>query len=233
MAKYSLSSFYGKIYTNSLFEVLYIHDHLANLWNWITTKILDMFRIITLNQNKFFQSDPVLIRKFSKKLQSDPVLSCQNWRQSWSSPDPCSSLVCSCTRDDRIVDFHYPILSCFWKMISVSDPNPVLVEIILSVSENYPKVYCDAQHTFLCCVYFASWGKITAGAILPLDTIGWSSHTTSLERMSCLVDHDICTSSVPCMDDGCHGFRDGVAVDYIALNYWGKHKRKMAIRGIN
>jgi len=25
-------------------------------------------------------------------------------------------------------------------MISVSDPNPVLVETILSVSENYPKV---------------------------------------------------------------------------------------------
>jgi len=49
-----------------------------------------------------------------------------------------------------------------------SDPNPVLVEIILSVSENYPKVYCDAQHTFLRCAYFASWGKITAGAILPL-----------------------------------------------------------------
>jgi len=32
-------------------------------------------------------------------------------------------------------------------MISVSNPNPVLVETILSVSENYPKVYCDAQHT--------------------------------------------------------------------------------------
>jgi len=31
-----------------------------------------------------------------------------------------------------------------------------LVEIILSVSENYPKVYYDAQHTFLCFVYFAS-----------------------------------------------------------------------------
>jgi len=30
----------------------------------------------------------------------------------------------------------------------VSDPNPVLFEIILSVSENYPKFYCDAQHTF-------------------------------------------------------------------------------------
>jgi len=40
-------------------------------------------------------------------------------------------------------------------MISVSDPNPVLVEIMLSVSENSPKVYCDAQYTFLCCVYFA------------------------------------------------------------------------------
>jgi len=34
-------------------------------------------------------------------------------------------------------------------MISVSDPNPVLFEIILSVSENYPKVYCNAQHTLL------------------------------------------------------------------------------------
>jgi len=70
------------------------------------------------------------------------------------------------TRDDRIVDFHYPILSCFWKMISVSDPNPVLVEIIQSVFENYPKVYCNAQHTFLCCVYFT-------GAILPLAKHDW------------------------------------------------------------
>ena len=65
------------------------------------------------------------------------------------------------TRHDRIVDFYYPILSCFWEMISVPDPNPVLVEIILSVSENYPKVHCVAQHTFLCCIYFASCGKIT------------------------------------------------------------------------
>jgi len=31
-------------------------------------------------------------------------------------------------------------------MISVSDPNPVLVKIILSVSENYPKVYYDVQY---------------------------------------------------------------------------------------
>ena len=51
-------------------------------------------------------------------------------------------------RDDQIVDFHYPILTCFVKMIFVSDPNPVLVEIILSVSENYPKVYCGAQYIF-------------------------------------------------------------------------------------
>jgi len=29
---------------------------------------------------------------------------------------------------------------------------------------------------------------------------------TSLKSMFCLVDHDICKSSVPCMDDG---FRDG------------------------
>jgi len=27
---------------------------------------------------------------------------------------------------------------------------------------------------------------------------------TSLERMSCLVEHGICNSSLPCMDDGCH-----------------------------
>ena len=28
-------------------------------------------------------------------------------------------------------------------------------------------------------------------------------------------------------------FEASVAVDCIPLNYWGKHKRKMAIRGIN
>jgi len=31
----------------------------------------------------------------------------------------------------------------------------------------------------------------------------------SLERTSCLVDRDICKSSVQCVDDGCHGFREG------------------------
>jgi len=32
---------------------------------------------------------------------------------------------------------------------------------------------------------------------------------TSLERISCLVGDDILNSSVPCMDDGCHGFKAG------------------------
>jgi len=45
---------------------------LANLCNRITTKIVVIFRIIT-KQQKFSQCDPVLIRQFSKKLQSDPV----------------------------------------------------------------------------------------------------------------------------------------------------------------
>jgi len=56
------------------------------------------------------------------------------------------------TRDDRIVDFYYPNLSCFGKIISVSDPNHVLVKIILSVSENYPKVYYNGQHSLHFCV---------------------------------------------------------------------------------
>jgi len=53
-----------------------MHCHLGNLWNRITTKVFDIFRIITLKQQNFSQSDPVLIRssQFSKKLQSRPVL---------------------------------------------------------------------------------------------------------------------------------------------------------------
>jgi len=51
-----------------------VHYHLANLWNQITTIIFDIFRIITLKQQKFSQSDPVRVRQLSKKLQSDPVL---------------------------------------------------------------------------------------------------------------------------------------------------------------
>jgi len=58
-------------------------------------------------------------------------------------------------------------------MISVSDPNPVLVKIILSVSNNYTKVHYDAQHTFLRCVYFALLATITAEVILPLAEHDW------------------------------------------------------------
>jgi len=55
-------------------------------------------------------------------------------------------------RDDRIVDFHYPILTCFRKMIS--DPHPVLVEMMLPVSENYPK--CPVMHKiyFVLCLFY-------------------------------------------------------------------------------
>jgi len=76
MAKYTLPSFYGKIYTTTLFEVLYIHDHLANQWNRITTKIFYIFRTITLKKQKISQSDPVLIRPrlASVLIQSHPVL---------------------------------------------------------------------------------------------------------------------------------------------------------------
>jgi len=42
---------------------------------------------------------------------------------------------------------------------------------------------------------------------------------TSLERMSCLVDHDIYDNSVPCMDDGCHGFRAGKQLAAACVHY--------------
>jgi len=35
---------------------------------------------------------------------------------------------------------------------AVSYPNPVLLEIVLSVFENYLKVHYDEQQTLLCCV---------------------------------------------------------------------------------
>jgi len=55
-------------------------------------------------------------------------------------------------RDDWIVDFHYPILYCFWKMISVSDPNPVWLKLCYP----YPKTIrkCIAMHNIhFCAVY--------------------------------------------------------------------------------
>jgi len=68
---------------------------------------------------------------------------------------------------------------------------------------------------FLCCVYFAPRlfclvPQDNCWSYLPLGEHDWlKCHLTSLERMSYLVDHDICNSSVTRMDDGCHGFRVG------------------------
>jgi len=42
-------------------------------------------------------------------------------------------------------------------MISLSDPNPVLVEIILSVSENYLKVYCCTTYIFVLYLFCHVW----------------------------------------------------------------------------
>jgi len=40
----------------------------------MTTEIFVTFKIITLKQETFSQSGPVLIRQISKKFQSDPIL---------------------------------------------------------------------------------------------------------------------------------------------------------------
>jgi len=50
------------------------------------TKILDTDGIITLKQQKFSQSDPVLIRQFWKNCSPIQFRSGQNWLQSRSSP---------------------------------------------------------------------------------------------------------------------------------------------------
>ena len=54
-----------------------------------------MFRIIILKQHKFSQSDPVLIRQFSKNGNPIQSCSCQNWRQSCSSPIQSRSVLIS------------------------------------------------------------------------------------------------------------------------------------------
>ena len=55
----------------------------------------------------------------------------------------------------------------------ISDPNPVLVEIILSISKNYPKCVTMHKITFLYSVCFALCGKITAEYVLPLAEHDW------------------------------------------------------------
>jgi len=58
-------------------------------------------------------------------------------------------------------------------MISASDPIPVLVKIILSVSENYPSVYYDAQHYFCIVSILPHGAQLSAEVILPLAEHGW------------------------------------------------------------
>jgi len=64
-----------------------------------------------------------------------------------------------------LVDFYYPILFCFWKMISESCFG-------WNHSIHFPKL-SESIYTFLCCVYFALLSKLTAGTILPLAEHDW------------------------------------------------------------
>jgi len=154
IAKYSLQNF--RIWWKN------IHYHLANLWNWITTKNFDVFRIITLKQQTFSQSDPVLIRPklASVLIQSDQVLIRAHL---WCTAE----MIGQCFFDIRsypVFEKWYPILPCFWKMIS--DPISILVKTLLSISDKYPEVYYDARHTFLCSVYFALWAELGSSELL-------------------------------------------------------------------
>jgi len=60
-----------------------------------TTNMFDVVRIITSKQQKFSQSDPVLIHQFLKKVQSDPVLIQPKLALVLIQSCPCSSLLAS------------------------------------------------------------------------------------------------------------------------------------------
>jgi len=63
-----------------------INYYFGHLWNRTTTKIFDIFRIFTLKQQNFSQSDPVLNANFQKNCSPIQSWSGQNWLQSWSNP---------------------------------------------------------------------------------------------------------------------------------------------------
>jgi len=72
-----------------------IHHHLENLWNRITTTIVDIFRIITLKQQNFLSPIQSWSANFQNNCSPIQSWSRQNWLQSCSSPIqscPCSSL---------------------------------------------------------------------------------------------------------------------------------------------
>jgi len=137
MAKYTLPA---------CLKFCLIHDHLANLWNRIATKILDMFRIIALKQHTFSQSDPVLIRQFSKKLPSDPVLILPKLAsvlvQSdpvlirahlWKEPKPAGS----------DPDFWSPILVDYENFL---EPEPDWISVLLKPDPDYPKLFENLRY---------------------------------------------------------------------------------------
>ena len=85
------------------------------------------------------------------------------------NPDPVPPLLY--TRDNRIVNFtirSYPVFQKWY---------PIRILFWLNSYYAYPKTIwkCIVIHNihFLCCVYFALWGKITVGAFLPLAEHNW------------------------------------------------------------
>jgi len=226
------------------------HCHLANLSNRITTKIFDTFRIMTLKQKIFSQSDPVLIRQSSKKLQSDPVLIRPKLAsvliQSWSalisdSYQRCSwrkwtSILVLITEKISVRTFIFLGRSAHGARMyllhsTLTDPcsskilNPASSEIS-HLRNFWLHAMCACQRwsdsVFLLSdpiLFLKNYIRIRSESCFgwnhtihelnttELNTTGWNSCTTSLECMSCLVEHYICNSSVPCMDDGCYGFR--------------------------
>jgi len=65
-----------------------------------------MFRIITLKQHKFSQSDPVLIRQFPKKLQSEPVLILPKLASLLIQSDPVLSVLISDAQHCMLIAEH-------------------------------------------------------------------------------------------------------------------------------
>ena len=105
-----------------------IRYYWSNLWNVMTTIVFDMVRIMTLKQQIFFRPIQSLSANFQKNCSPIQSWSGQTWLQSWSSPIPCSSLVCNIFRGVHGLDFtlfgsglrclqqeqEWDFLSCSW-----------------------------------------------------------------------------------------------------------------------
>jgi len=96
----------------------------------MTTKIYDMVRIMTLKQQKFSQSDPVLIRQFSKKLKSDPFLIRPKLALVLIQSYPVLIRAHLCrvvVRDEQTVKFFSPSPVLICKMFENHYSDPVLI----------------------------------------------------------------------------------------------------------